>query len=149
VLLWVFWAAEALTVLVGSALTAWGGLTSDPFCESCQTWCAEEKDLVSIQAAGTDDLRRRFEAKDFQYLRTVGPKYEDDAEWCRLDLHRCPGCGKTNTLSVKLERLQIDGKGKRTVTSKDIFHGLLLTEGEVDQLRQVSSELNRPQSVAA
>jgi len=149
VLLWVFWAAEALTVLVGSALTAWGGLTSDPFCEPCQTWCDEEKDVVSIQAAGADELRRRFEAKDFQYLKTVGPKHEDDAEWCRLDLHRCPGCGRTNTLSVKRDRLQIDRKGKRTVTSKDVFRGLLLTEGEVHQLRQVSSELNRSQPIAA
>ena len=149
VLLWLFWAAEALTVVIGSTLSAWHGLTSDPFCESCQTWCDEEKDVASIQAAGSDELRRRFEAKDFQYLKAVGPKHADDAEWCRLDLHRCPGCGKTNTLSVKRERLRIDGKGKRTVTSKDIFRGLLLTEGEAHQLRQVSSELNRPQSVAA
>lgn len=149
VLLWVFWAAEALTVIIGSALTAWGGLTSDPFCESCQVWCDEEQNLVSIQPAGSDELRRRFEAKDFQYLKLVGSKHENDAEWCRLDLHRCPGCGRTNTLSLKREQLQIDRKGKRSVTSKDIFHGLLLTESEVHQLRQVSSELNRSQSVAA
>jgi hypothetical protein len=149
VLLWVFWAAEALTVLIGSAFAAWVGLTSDPFCESCQTWCDEEKDLVSIQPADSDELKRRFEAKDFQYLKAVGPKHGDDAEWCRLDLHRCPGCGRTNTLSVKRESLQIDRKGKRTVSSKDVFRGLLLTEGEVHQLRQVSSELTRPQPVAA
>lgn len=149
VLLWVFWAAEALTVMIGSALTAWGGMNSDPFCEPCQTWCEEEKDVVSIQVAGSDELRRRFEAKDFQYLKMVGPRYEDDAEWCRLDLHRCTGCGRTNTLSVTREKLQIDGKGKRTVTSKDVFRGLLLTAGEVHQLRQVSSELTQSQSVAA
>ena len=149
VLLWVFWAAEALTVLIGSAMTAWGGLTVDPFCEPCQQWCDVEKDVVSIGVADADELRRRFEAKDFQYMKAVGPKHGDDAEWCRLDLHRCPACGRTNTLSVKREKLQIDRHGKRTVNSKDIFHGLLLTEGEVHQLRQVGSELQRPQPVAA
>jgi hypothetical protein len=149
VLLWVFWVAEALTVLFGSAAMAWKGLTSDPFCEPCQMWCEEEKDVVSVRAADAGEVRRRFEAKDFQYLKTVGPKQRVDTEWCRLDLHRCPSCGRTNTLSLKREKLQIDRHGKRTVNSKDIFHGLLLTESEVHQLRQVGSELHRPQPVAA
>ena len=131
------------------AVTAWKGLTSDPFCEPCQMWCDEEKDVVSIRAAGSDELKRQFEAKDFQYLKAVGPKQVDDVEWCRLDLHRCPGCGRTNTLSVKREKLQIDRNGKRNVTSKNVFRGLLLTEGEVHQLRAVSSELNQPQPIAA
>ena len=149
VMLWVVWAAEALTVVLGSALTAWRGLTCDPFCEPCQKWCEEEKDVVSIGAADSDELRRRFEAKDFQYMKAVGPKQGGDAEWCRLDLHRCPVCGRTNTLSVKRQKLQRDRHGKTTVNSKDIFHGLLLTEGEVQRLRQVGSELLQPQPAAA
>ncbi|HEX8117167.1 MAG TPA: hypothetical protein VF521_07840, partial [Pyrinomonadaceae bacterium] len=129
--------------------TAWHCLTADPFCEPCQLWCEEEKDIVSVGVAGADELQRRFEAKDFQYLKMVGLKQTHDAEWCRLDLHRCPGCGRTNTLSVKRQKLKIDNKGKATVTSKDIFRGLLLTEAEVRQLRAVCSELYRPQPVAA
>jgi hypothetical protein len=149
ILLWIFWVAEALTVLCVSSWTAWVVLTTDPFCEPCQKWCDEEKDLVSIRVAGSDELKRRFEDKDFQYIKAVGLKQANDAEWYRLDLHCCPGCGRTNTLSLKRETLQIDNKGKRNVITKNIFSGLLLTEVEVHQLRQVTSELNQPQSVAA
>jgi hypothetical protein len=149
VLLWVYWAAEALTVLVGSMATAWYALTTEPFCESCNVWCAEEKDLVSIGAAEPEELKRRFEAKDFAYLKTVGPKSAGDAEWCRIDLHRCPSCGGLNALSVNRQKLTTDRKGKTTVTSKNVFRGLLLTEADVRDLRQLSSELTRPQPVAA
>lgn len=149
VLLSVFWAAEALTVLIGSMVTAWGALTTAPFCEPCQVWCEEEEDVLSIRAAESDELKRRFEAKDFLYLKTVGPKGAGDAEWCRVDLHCCPGCGRTNTVRVNRQKRTVDRKGKPTVTSSNVFHGLLLTEADVRQLREIGSELTRPQSVAA
>jgi hypothetical protein len=149
VLLWVCWATEALIVLVGSMATAWYALTTEPFCEPCNVWCEEEKDLVSIRAAGSDELKRRFEAKDFAYLKTVGAKAAGDAEWCRIDLHRCPSCGMMNALSVSRQKLSVGRNGKTNVTSSNIFRGLLLTEADVRQLRQISSELTRPQSVAA
>jgi hypothetical protein len=148
VLLWVFWAAEALTVLIGTAVMAWKGLTSAPFCEPCRTWCKEEKGLVSIRAAEPDELKRRFEAKDFQYMKAVGPWQAGDSEWCRLDLHRCPVCDKTNTLSLKREKLKVDRKGNQDVASKEVFRGLLLSEADVRQLRQVGSELKRQQPAA-
>jgi hypothetical protein len=149
VLLWVFWAAEALTVLVGSMVTAWGALTVDPFCESCDVWCEEEKDLVSVRAAEPDELKRRLEAKDFGYLKAVGPRGAGDAEWCQLDLHRCKVCGRMNALSVSRQKMTVDRKGKSSVSSTNVFHGLLLTEADVRDLRQVCFELTEPRSAAA
>ncbi len=149
VLLWLCWGGEAVVVLVGASVAAWKVLTAHPFCESCQTWCAEEQGVASIRVAESDELKRRFEAKDFMYLKTVGPRDEGDFEWCQLDLHRCPGCGRTNTLSVQLNKLKTDRKGKQTVTSKHILRDLLLTEGDVHQLRRVCAELTQPPPVVA
>jgi hypothetical protein len=146
-MLWLCWGGEALIVLAGAPWAAWRMLTANPFCESCRTWCAEEPGLALIRAAEPDELRRRFEAKDFLYLKTVGPRAEGDAEWCRLGLYRCPGCGKTNTLSVRRDKLEVDRKGKQTVNSKEFLRDLLLTEGEVYQLRRVSDELIHPPPV--
>jgi hypothetical protein len=142
--LWACWGGEALVVLAGSTWTAWKVLTARPFCESCLTWCAEEPGVALIRAAESDELKRRFEAKDFLYMKTVGPRAEGDYEWCRLDLHRCPGCGRTNTLSVQMDKVETDRKGKQTVTSKAVLSGLLLSEGDVHQLRRVSAELTQP-----
>jgi hypothetical protein len=145
VALWVVWVIEALIVLVGTTIAALGTLAVDPFCESCQTWCAEEKDVLSIRPADSGELTRRFEAKDFAFLKAVGAKSEGDAEWFRLDLHRCPGCGSTNTLSVKQERLKVDDKGKTSVDSKGLIQQLLLTEADVHTLRLISSEMRQTQ----
>lgn len=142
--LWLCWGAEAVIVLAGAPWVAWKVLTADPFCESCLTWCAEERGVALIRPAESGELRRRFEAKDFLYMKTVGPRAEGDYEWCRLDLHRCPGCGRTNTLSVQLDKVETDRKGKQSVTSKEVLSGLLLSEGDVHQLRRVSAELTQP-----
>lgn len=149
VLLWLCWGGEAVIVLAGAPWMAWKMLTARPFCESCQTWCAAEQGVALLRAAEPDELKRRFEAKDFLYMKTLGPRADGDYEWCRLDLHRCPGCGKTNTLGVQLDYLKTDRKGKQTVTSKEILGGLLLSEGEVHQLRRVSAELTQPPPVVA
>ena len=149
VLLWLCWGGEAAVVLVGASVAAWKVLTAHPFCESCRTWCAEEPGVALIRAADEDELKRRLEAKDFMYMKTVGGKDAGDIEWCRLDLHRCPGCGRTNTLRVQWEKLKTDRKGKQTVTSKELLRDLLLTEGDVHQLRRVCAELTQPPPVVA
>jgi hypothetical protein len=105
--------------------------------------------VASIRPAEPDELKRRFEAKDFMYMKTVGPREEGDIDWCRLDLHRCPGCGRTNTLSVQLDTLKTDRKGKKSVSSKEVLRDLLLTEGDVHQLRRVCAELTQPPPVVA
>jgi hypothetical protein len=143
--LWIVWGLEALMVLVGAPFGTWMTMTMDPFCEACQKWCAEEKDVLSIRPAEASELTRRFEAKDFMFLKEVGAKREGDAEWFRLDLHRCPGCGMTNTLSMQQEKLMVDKKGKATVDSRGVIKQLLLTEAEVRNLRLVSSEMGQPQ----
>lgn len=149
VMLWLCWGGEALIVLVGASVAAWKVLTAHPFCESCRTWCAEEQGVALIRATDEDELKRRFEAKDFMYMKTVGGKDAGDIEWCRLDLHHCPGCGRTNTLSVQWDKLKTDRKGKQSVTSKGLIRDLLLTEGDVHQLRRVCAELTQPPPVAA
>jgi hypothetical protein len=149
VMLWLCWGGEALIVLAGAPWAAWKMLTSQPFCESCRTWCAEEPGVALIRAAESDELRRRFEAKDFLYLKTLGPRAGGDTEWCRLDLHRCPGCGKTNTLSVTRAKLKTDRTGTPSLTYKAVLRDLLLTEGDVHQLRRVSADLNQPPPAVA
>ena len=149
VFLWVVWAAEALVILIGSPLMAWSVFTSDPFCESCQTWCEEDKSLVPLNAADDGELKRRVEAKDFEYLVSLGAKAENAALWYRLDLHKCPSCDNTNALSVKVEKLKIDSKGNASTQTSGLVNKLLLSANEASHLRQLSSELARQTQQAA
>jgi hypothetical protein len=149
VMLWLCWGGEAIIVLVGASKAAWTVLTAHPFCESCLTWCAEEQGVASIRATESDEIKRRFEAKDFMYMKTVGSREGGDFDWYRVDLHRCPGCGRTNTLTVQLSTLKTDRKGKQSVSSKEVIRDLLLSEGDVLQLRRVCAELTEPPPVVA
>jgi len=146
--LWFVWAVEALTVLVVSPLVAWKLQTAAPFCEPCQTWCEEQRAVASLGPAHPEDVRQRCEAKDFPYLQAVGPRAEDAPEWYRLDLHRCPVCGKTNALSVQRERLKVDKKGNCSVDSKGLLKGLMLNDADVQQVRQLHSQPAQPQATA-
>jgi hypothetical protein len=144
VFLWVIWGAEALIVLVGPPLIAWGVLSSEPFCESCGEWCDEDHSLVSLARAEPAELRRVFESKEFERLKSVGAKEDGAQDWYRLDLHRCKRCDRTNTLTVKSEKITFDSKGNSKVRSTDLFSKLVLAPTEIEELRRVSRELTRP-----
>jgi hypothetical protein len=143
--LWIVWAIEAAIVLIGSPIAAFGLMSADPFCENCEKWCESERGVALVGAAEADEFKRRLEAKDFQYLRDVGAKAEDDAEWYRVDLHFCPGCGQTNALSVQKEKLNFDSKGKPSVSSSSFIDKLLLSGADAQHLRAAGREAAQPQ----
>lgn len=147
--LWVVWAVEALIVLGGAPFGAWLLLTMDPFCEPCQVWCAEENDVISVRPAEPGEIKRRFEAKDFDFLRALGARQDGDAEWFRLDLHRCSHCGETITLRVLQQKVRGHRNGKPDIDSKPVLEKLLLTDNDINDLLSIGSELRRPQPVPA
>jgi hypothetical protein len=147
--LWVVWGVEALMVLVGPPVLAWGVLTSEPFCEFCGEWCDEDRGLVSLAQAEPAGLRRTFESKEFERLRAIGAKEGGAADWYRLDLHHCKRCDRTNTLTVKSEKITFDSKGRSKVRSTNLLNKLVLAPNEVEDLRRVSREMTRPASAPA
>lgn len=144
VFLWIVWAAEASIVLIAPPVLAWGVQNSEPFCEFCGEWCEEDKGLVSLAQAEPAGLRQVFESKQFERLKSVGAKGSAAANWYRLDLHRCKRCDRTNTLTVKSEKLTFDPKGNAKTESKVLFAKLSLSQPEVEELRRVSRELTMP-----
>ena len=144
VFLWIVWAVEAGIVLVVPPVLAWGVLNSEPFCEFCGEWGEEDKGLVSLGQAEPASLKQVFESKQFERLKSVGAKDPAAADWYTLDLHRCKRCDRTNTLTVKSEKITFDAKGNAKTESKTLFSKLSLSQPEVEELRRVSRELTMP-----
>jgi len=144
VFLWIVWGVEALTVLVAPPVLAWGVLNSEPFCEFCGEWCDEDQGLVSLGQAEPAGLKQVFESKQFERLKSVGAKGNAAADWYRLDLHRCKRCDRTNTLTVKSEKITFDRKGNSKVESKAFLSKLVLSHPEAEELRRVSREMTLP-----
>jgi hypothetical protein len=144
IFLWVVWAVEGAAVLIGPSVIVRGVLNSEPFCEFCGEWCEEDQGLVSLGQAEPSGLKQVFESKQFERLKSVGAKDSGAADWYRLNLHRCKRCDRTNTLTVKSEKIAFDRKGNSKVESKDLFNKLTLSRPEVEELRRVSRELTMP-----
>lgn len=144
IFLWIVWAVEGLTVLIGPPAIVWSVLTSEPFCEYCGEWCEEEGGLVSLAQAEPAGLKQLFESKQFERLKSVGAKAEGAADCHRLYLHRCKRCDRTNTLTVKSEKITLDKKGNSKLESKAIMSKLMLSQPELEGLRRVSRELTMP-----
>jgi hypothetical protein len=149
VILWVVWGVEALAVLIGPPVIAWGVMSSEPFCEHCGEWCDEDHGLVSLAPSEPEGLKRVFESKEFERLKSVGAREDGAQDWYRLNLHRCKRCDKTNTLTVKTEKITFDSKGNSKLKSTDLFSKLVLAPTEVEELRRVSREMTRPASAPA
>lgn len=142
--LWVVWAVEGAAVLIGPPAIVWSVLNSEPFCEFCGEWCEEDQGLVSLAQAEPTGLRQVFESKQFERLKSVGAKDSNAADWYRLNLHHCKRCDRTNTLTVKAEKITFDRKGNSKVESKALFNKLTLSRPEVEELRRVSREMTLP-----
>jgi hypothetical protein len=97
---------------------------------------------MQVADTDSDELKRRIEAKDLDYLKALGPKQDGARDWTRIDLYECPGCGQTSTLSVIRESLTVDGKGNSRKKGKGIVNNLLINKSDVSRLHQINQELN-------
>lgn len=148
-ILWVVWFVEGSAVLIGPPVLTWRVLTSEPFCEHCGEWCDEDRSLVSLALTEQTSLRRAFETKEFERLKSVGAKDSGAVDWYRLDLHHCKNCDRTNTLTVKSEKITFDSKGNSKLKSTNFIKKLLLSPAETENLRRVSREMTLPPPQAA
>jgi hypothetical protein len=161
--LWVTWAAEALTVLFAGTACTVATLKEATFCETCNRWTTE-KDQVCLAAAGVappewntdrikqfkkavkadgEAMKERMEEKDFSYLQHLGAVPEDGAAWYRLDVHRCPDCGMTQTLRVTqfCRKFERPDPAKDKTDSDELFCQLLLTPAEAEQITNLGQKM--------
>lgn len=145
VILWLVWAAEALIVLGVPVIAAVGAMSTEPFCEACQSWCRQTKELMLVKDLDSGELKRRIAAQDFDYFKSLEPKKAGQLDWSRIEIYECPQCGQTNTVSLIRERLTTNENGKTSTEGTTVVDKLLVSKSDVDRLRQVSQEFGRVQ----
>jgi len=147
-ILWGFWGLEALIIFALSLLLAKSVIEGDPFCEHCETWCEENKDVVRAPLADPDEMKQRMELRDFSYLEKLGGAKSDAAAWMALNIHSCSTCRNTHTLSMKSVTVTVDKKGKESRQEKEVMDKLLLSSSEAENLRALGQKLHPPLNVA-
>jgi hypothetical protein len=134
--LWVVWGVEAAVILGCVLLAAVAIIQSDPFCENCEKWCEKKEGVGRANSGDVNELKQRMESKDFGYLEKLGTAGVEEPAWFRVDLHSCPSCQATNTLTVKSITVSVDKRGKRSEKSTDVVDKLLISASEADAIRR-------------
>ncbi len=137
--LWAIWLGEAAIVcglLVFVALKSWGAA---PFCEACGSWCAERKGVGTFALGDKLDLVPKLEAKDLSALERLGPA--TTSPFLRVDLHGCPKCRQTNTLTLERVSVARQANGKTQVATRRWANRLLLTPSEAEQVPQIAARV--------
>lgn len=100
---WIF-AALALALVIGMSVWMAGRALSAPLCLACRAWCVRQRGVVerSGEAAPLEVVRQRTAARDWRYIRDLGPSRGGAS--LRFDLSRCPRCSRSNALDVMVAR---------------------------------------------
>src|SRR5207247_1154690 len=97
----------------------------------------EEMNIYRTPAGDAEFLKTELESKNFAYLETLGVAPEDAQEWFQFDLHTCPTCAQTSTLSVNRVSETVNRKGEKSTKRQCIVNKLLLDPTQTQQLLQV------------
>ena len=122
----VYLAIEAM-VLLGALLLIARWSVNVPYCHGCKRNCRRTLDVARFASAPLVQVMERAKARDWSFFRSIGQPAPGAIEWLRLDVATCPGCQRTNTLSLHL----MSREGKRR---DDLVVDARITE---DDLRTV------------
>jgi hypothetical protein len=149
-LLWVFWAVEALVLIVCPMVLAGSLFSRRVFCEGCGIWVPYRKGFQRISAnrkteemACNCDLAQLAEAPLEIGVSRLG-------EYLRVDHSLCEACQNTGTCSVVKVSVTRDDDGKERLSEENISALMILTPEKAQQLgRLVARIKQRTQEIHA
>jgi len=146
--LWFIWGLEAVTILGVAFFFLHTIMTKDPFCESCGTWCEEAAGVARLTPAEKSEVRQRLELKDYNYLEKLGRVAANAAYYLELNLHGCPNCHMTNTLTAHLVTITVNKKGQSQASKDLVADKLLVNSSDTETVRTIGQKSAGPAAPA-
>ena len=153
--LWSFWIGEAITIVGFTTIfPLW--TFNRVFCEDCNHWCQEHKDLARFKDKLDSTQSARLKGGDLKVLADIPTTTRGVYPFLRLDSQRCHGCNNTATFQVSRVTGLKNKNGKITDSAKVLTKNYLLTSTDLQEfqealaktaLAQVESQ-NPPQNSA-
>lgn len=127
--LWAVWILEALIVFGASLVVAFFVADSEPFCESCESWCEARDDVLRFSGRVSGGaIQARLLEGDLNVLAETPRAGPRDNPWHQVDLCLCPSCGATNTLTFSECSVTYDKKGNAQVNKAPLVTRMLLDD---------------------
>jgi hypothetical protein len=139
VLLWGVWVIE-FGIFMAASIATTRVMGESPFCEDCESWCNKNV-KIKIRMIPGQDLPGFMMAGNFESLLTAGRAEPNEAHHYLLEMHYCPKCGGTNTLTVKAVEVTVNKKSKQEEKTKTLIKKMLVSREESAEFQKIFNEL--------
>lgn len=139
VLLWLFWAVEAL-LIVGMP-TACAPMWTAPavFCEPCGCWCDQLGDPLRLAIPSDAAVVGSLQSGRLDVLDELPNVTAAEPAYLRVEVQQCPECETTAAYQLTLVKRTRDSEGKFQEQTQDLTEWLVLEPGEVAQLEALAT----------
>jgi hypothetical protein len=136
--LWAFWIAEAVVVVLLSLAIS---VANDaPYCDQCNVWTKKHKDVASFALADPGPLKTQLEMEGYEILDALHKLPFDPADCLKATIHSCPQCEETDYLTICHSRLVVDKEGNQTTQETEIVKQLRIDRDLVHHLQDLGTE---------
>ena len=138
VVLWIFWAIEAVMVIGIVVAMSGTGISGRVFCERCGRWCRAGKDLMRLWVTTDYDLLGRITGGEVHALADLPIAPATISPYLRVDTNRCESCTDAATFQVCLVSHQHKKGGELEENSQELTGQQLLTSQELSWLDELA-----------
>ncbi len=128
------WVLEAL-IIFGTALAAKMVYGNTPFCEDCNCWTEETKELAQLPVSPEDPAWQQFAQGNLDAVKKLQIA-QDLPQYVELQLAACPSCTNSDFISAVGVTLTANKEGEIEKHESDIVRHMRITHGQKDEIQQ-------------
>lgn len=137
------WAAEALFLIGGSAITAAFMNREVPFCETCELWVDEKQSVGPLMPVDQVQVKNLVESGNVSTLVDLQRSEAPEQAHTRIDLRACARCSNLYLLSA----VGVSAAQKDSQRSEKTFIRNLVIDG--DTYRRIMQKQNEAPAITA
>ncbi|TWU48839.1 hypothetical protein Poly51_47430 [Rubripirellula tenax] len=141
------WVIEAAIVFV----TAWLARRSygnSPFCETCDRWTEETKELAALPVSPVDPAWQTIATGNIAAFRRLQFAQQSSA-YVELQLASCPDCSESDFLSAVAVKMVLNNEGKIEKKETDLFRSMPITAEQKAEVIDFSEQMAEAQRIMA
>jgi len=137
-----FWAIEAIIIVGASAYLAGSVIKDMPFCERCHLWLDDKESVSKFQPIQDErDFRYQLELGNYSILSQLKKLDPLSSTFTEFELRQCKKCSELRVLSLKSVMVSTDKDGKEQRTEKAIVDKLLVNAEVFNLIKELRSQM--------
>lgn len=139
------WVLEALIIFV-MAFVSRKVYGNQPFCEDCNEWTSETKELAVLPVSATDPAWQTVIGGNVSSIRKL-QLAPDSNRYVELQLASCPSCTSSDFLTAVSVELRLNKEGNLEKNESDIFRALTISADQKAEVIEFADQMAEAQKI--